>query len=30
MIAQNQQEVKKAINRIVQKAGKSLTVPEKK
>jgi hypothetical protein len=30
MIAQNQQKVKKAINRIVQKAGKSLTVPEKK
>ena len=30
MIAQNQQKVKKEITRIVQKAGKSLTVPEKK
>jgi hypothetical protein len=30
MIAQNQQKVKKEINRIVQKAGKSLSVPEKK
>ena len=30
MIAQNQQKVKKEIVRIVQKAGKSLTVPEKK
>jgi hypothetical protein len=30
MIAQNQQKVKKEINRIVQKVGKSLTVPEKK
>jgi len=30
MIAQNQQKVKKEILRIVQKAGKSLTEPEKK
>jgi len=30
MIAQNQQKVKKEITRIVQKAGKSLTMPEKK
>jgi len=30
MISQNQQKVKKAITRIVQKAGKSLTVPERK
>jgi len=30
MIAQNQQKVKKEITRIVQKAGKSLTEPEKK
>jgi hypothetical protein len=30
MIAQNQQKVKKEITRIVQKAGKKLSVPEKK
>ena len=30
MISQNQQKVKKAITRIVQKAGKSLSVPERK
>jgi hypothetical protein len=30
MIAQNQQKVKKEIARIVQKSGKSLSVPEKK
>ena len=30
MIAQNQQKVKKEITRIVEKAGKSLTVSEKK
>lgn len=30
MIAQNQQKVKKEITRIVQKAGKSLTIPERK
>jgi hypothetical protein len=30
MIAQNQQKVKKAITWIVQKAGKNLTVPERK
>jgi hypothetical protein len=30
MIAQNQQKVKKEILRIVEKAGKSLTLPEKK
>jgi hypothetical protein len=30
MIAQNQQKVKKEITRIVQKAGKSLSVPERK
>jgi hypothetical protein len=30
MIAQNQQKVKKAITRVVQKAGRGLTVPERK
>ena len=30
MIAQNQQKVKKEIIRVVQKAGKNLTEPEKK